>query len=694
MKKIILTIPILLLLLVQAQAQEDFRKSAPKPGPAPKVEMGKYEQFTLDNGLKVIVVENHKLPRVTYRLFVDVPPLLEGDKAGAADMAGQLLKTGTTTKTKAQIDEAVDFIGATLSTGSSGIIGASLTKHQDKLLEIMADVLYNPSFPQEEFDKLKRQTLSGLATNKDNPNAIAANVAQVMRFGKAHPYGELTTENTVDQITMEDCRTFYSTYFKPNISYLVIVGDVQAAEAKKIATKYFGKWVKGEVARPTLPKPAQPEATKVAFVNKTGAVQSIINITYPVDINQRNPEYIKAFMANVVLGGYFGSRLSANIREDKGYTYGAGSSLIPDLEIGYFNASASVRNEVTDSALVEFLYEMKRLQEELIPAAELALVKNERTGSFARQLEQPSTIAQFALNIARFGLPEDYYTTYLEKLNSVTAEEIRAMAKKYITPDKATILVVGNKNDVAEKLTRFAANGKIDYYDYYGNKIETGSVSVPTDLTAQQVIDNYVKAIGGKEKLMQVQDVTMTMKTSLQGMSFESIMQQKATGKLALSVVMNGMTMQEQRFDGEKGMVAQMGQKQPVEGKDLESLRRQAIPFSEMHYAKLGYQLSLKGIEQVEGKNAYQIEVKVSDTDIVTEFYDTETGLKIRAITVVSGGGNTATIINDLSDYKEVNGILFPHTVVVTGAAPVPLKSEVTDIKINTGLDDSVFKVE
>lgn len=694
MKKIILTIPILLLLLVAVQAQEDFRKSAPKPGPAPKVEMGKYEQFTLDNGLKVIVVENHKLPRVTYRLFVDVPPLLEGDKSGAADMAGQLLKTGTTTKTKAQIDEAVDFIGATLSTGSSGIIGASLTKHQDKLLEIMADVLYNPSFPQEEFDKLKRQTLSGLATNKDDPNAIAANVARVMRFGKAHPYGELTTENTVDQITIEDCRTFYNTYFKPNISYLVIVGDVQAAEAKKIATKYFGKWAKGEVARPTLPKPAQPEATKVAFVNKTGAVQSIINITYPVDINLRNPEFIKAFIANVVLGGYFGSRLSANIREDKGYTYGAGSSLIPDLEIGYFNASASVRNEVTDSAIVEFLYEMKRLQEEPIPAAELTLVKNERTGSFARQLEQPGTIAQFALNIARFGLPEDYYATYLEKLNSVTAEDIMAMAKKYITPDKATILVVGNKNDVAEKLTRFAANGKIDYYDYYGNKVETGSVAIPTDLTAQQVVDNYVKAIGGKEKLMQVQDVTMTMKTSLQGMSFESVMQQKATGKLALSVVMNGMTMQEQRFDGEKGMVAQMGQKQPVEGKDLEGLRRQAMLFSEMHYAKLGYQLSLKGIEQVEGKNAYQVEVKVSDTDIVTEFYDTETGLKIRTMTVVSGGGNTATVINDLSDYKEVNGILFPHTVVVTGAAPVPLKSEVTDIKINTGLDDSVFKVE
>ncbi len=694
MKKLALIINFLFILIVALQAQEDFRKMSPQPAPAPKIEMGAYEQFALPNGLKVIVVENHKLPRVSFQIFVDVPPLQEGDRAGAADMAGQLLKTGTKTKTKAQIDEAVDFIGASLFSSSSGVSGASLAKHKDKLLELMADVLFNPSFPQEEFDKLKTQTLSGLASSKDDPNAIASNVAQVLRFGKKHPYGELTTETTVENITLDDCKKFYESYFKPNLSYLVIVGDIKPAEAKTIAEKYFGKWQKGEVAKQTFDKPAKLEDVKVDFVNKTGAVQSVINITYPVELTMSNPDYIKALITNTLLGGFFSSRLNNNIREDKGYSYGVNSTLNQDLEIGYFNAGGSVRNEVTDSAIVEFLYEMKRLQEEKVDEKELNLVKNVITGSFARQLEQPTTIARYALNIARYNLPTDYYATYLEKLNNVTADDIVAMAKKYITPDKAHIVVVGNKEEVSEKLVRFDADKKIDFYDIYGNKIEMQTSAIPADLTAEKVIEKYVAAIGGKEKLMAVQDVTMKMNTSVQGMALETVLQQKAPNKYAMSVMMNGMAMQQQKFDGANGEVSAMGQKQKLEGADLENLKEQAVMFAEAKYVEMGYKLTLKGMEQVEGKNAYQIEVQNAKGNKITEFYEVETGLKIRSISSVAQNGNSTTIINDYSDYKEVDGIKFPHTLTTSGVMPIPLKMTVASIEVNKGIDDSVFKIE
>ena len=195
-----------------------FRSKAPAAGPARKVKMGDYETFKLENGLTVIVVENHKLPRVAYQLFVDVPEIKEGPYAGYIDIAGDLLGRGTKKRSKAEIDEAVDFIGATLNTGGSGMFGRSLTKHSEALLEIMSEVLLNPAFPEAEFEKIKKQTLSGLAQQKEDPNAIASNVSAVVNYGSDHPYGEIVTEETVGKISLDRAKAYYDIFFKPNIS--------------------------------------------------------------------------------------------------------------------------------------------------------------------------------------------------------------------------------------------------------------------------------------------------------------------------------------------------------------------------------------------------------------------------------------------------------------------------------------------
>lgn len=684
-----------MVLAIALQAQkEDFRKQAPKPGPAPKIEIGKYEQFKLNNGLEVIVVENHKLPRVSFEVYVDVPIFREGQYKGAADLAGQLLSTGTTTRTKAQIDEAVDFIGANLSSDNNGVSGSCLSKHKDKLVEILADVLLHPSFPAEEFEKLRKQTTSSLAMQKDDPESIAGNVSKVIRYGKSHPYGEIVTEQTLDKITIENCKEYYSKYIRPDISYLIVVGDISLEEVKKMAEKYFSGWQNGGVMKEFYAAPTPPEKTTVDFVDRTGAVQSVVNITYPVKLKPGTTDGIKARLLNAVLGGGSAGRLFKNLREDKGYTYGAYSTIMDDRNIGYFEADANVRNEVTDSAIMQFLYEMKRLRDEPVSDKELELAKNVLAGTFSRSLENPSTIARFALNTVRYKLSPDFYATYLQQVSAVTVKDLQEIARQIILPDQANIVVVGEKDEVAQKLKPFAKDGEVHYFDAFGNKIEPLSVAMSSEITPVSVISDYVNAIGGKEKLDAVKDVKMVMSTSIQGMNMEMTMQQKAPGKMAMSVDMGGMVVNQTKFDGEKGAVLAMGQAQPVDEETLEGLKEQAIMFPELTYEQRGYQLTLKGIESVEGQNAYKVEVARPNGDKITEFYNVVTHLKIRSVSSQPGPQGDVTVINDFGDYQEVDGIKFPFKTRSTGIMPVPLVLEVKTVEINKGIDDSVFKVE
>lgn len=680
---------------LQLSAQNnDFRKKAPASGPAPKIEMGAYTEFVLDNGLKVIVVENHKLPRVSFQLSIDVPPFKEGDVAGAADIAGQLLSKGTTTRTKAQIDEAVDFIGASLNTSAEGIFGASLTKHKDKLIALMADVLLNPAFSEEEFTKLKTQTLSGLAASKDDPATIAQNVAQVLNYGKDHPYGELTTEETVGKITLQDCKSYYDNYYRPNRGYLVVVGDISVADAKKIAQQHFGAWKKKEMTLATIPAVKGPAANQVSFVHKTGAVQSLIYVTYPVDLKQGSPDVVKAQVLNTVLGSGFSGRLFKNLRETKAYTYGAYSTLQQDRYVGYFNAEASVRNEVTDSAVVQFMYELELLTKEKVSQKELDLAKNQIAGSFSRSLENPQTVARFALNTSLYKLPKDYYATFLERLKAVTSEDILATAKKYIKPGNANIVVVGDKDASAEKLKAFSANGKVHFYDIYGTKINMDGAVVPTGMTAEAVIDSYLKAIGGKEALMGVKDMTMSMTTSAQGQTIGMTIQRKAPNKMAMTVDMSGMVLNQTKFDGVKGEVSQMGQAQPMDEAGLKELKDQSAMFAELEYAKNGAKLELKGVEPVEGKDAYKIEITSASGKKSTDFFDKATGLKIRSIETQEGPQGPTSSTSDYEDYREVNGVKVPYRLKTVGLAPFPLIFEVKSVEVNKGIDDSVFQVK
>ncbi|MEM1319589.1 MAG: insulinase family protein [Bacteroidota bacterium] len=679
-----------------AEVAQDFRSKVPAPGPAPKIQLGSYDNFKLSNGLEVIVVENHKLPRVSFQLFVDAPSISEGEHTGYIDIAGDLMSKGTTTRKKSQIDEEVDFIGATLVTDADGIYAESLTKHTDKLVELMADVLLNPSFPEAEFDKIKKQTLSGLAQEKEDPSAISRNVTRVLRYGKDHPYGQIATEATIGAVTLDKCKEYYNTYFKPNISYLVVVGDITADQARPMIENYLGKWKSSnDIPKPTFETPQMPEKTSVDFVDKSGAVQSVIAITYPLSLKPGETDVIPASVLNTMLGGYFQSRLNQNLRETHGYTYGARSSLRSDRNVGFFSAGASVRNEVTDSSLVQFMKEFNKVRDEIVGPKELELVKNSMSGQFARSLERPQTVARFALNTFRYKLPKDYYATYLEKLSKVNAADVMAMAKKYVRPDRAHIVVVGNKDDVVEKIGQFSADKKVNFYDPYGNKVELKEQSLPAGLTADKVIASYIQAIGGMDKVKEVKSMSMTMEAEFQGMKLVNELHQQEPNKYSMSLSMMGSVMQKEVTNGEKGMKAGQAGTGAVEGEELNEMKERALIFPELTYAEKGYKLALKGIEPVDGKDAYKVNIESPSGKKSTDFFDAESGLKIKSMEEIDMGGQKAYQTAEIQDYKEIDGVKVPHTMVISGGGlPMALTMKITDIKVNNTIDPAIFKVE
>ncbi|HEY5824227.1 MAG TPA: pitrilysin family protein, partial [Cyclobacteriaceae bacterium] len=560
MKQIIILISVFAL-TIGAFAQVD-RTKAPLAGPAREIKIGDYQTFTLKNGLQVFVVENHKLPRVQLTLELKNDQINEGSKAGYTQLAGDLLGTGTKTKTKAQLDEEVDYIGATLNTRSNGIFASSLSRHTTKLLDLLTDVLYNPAFSQEELDKLKTQTLSGIAAEKEDPNSIASNVRSVLVYGKNHPYGEIPTEKSIESITLEDCKTYFNTWFKPNNAYLVMVGDIDLKTAKTVSEKYFAKWVSGEVKNPVHAQPQAPAKTFVALVDRASSVQSVINVSHPVDLKPGTTDAIQARVTNQILGVDFSSRLNQNLREKHGYTYGSGSQLTPDKLVGYFNASASVRNEVTDSSTYELLSELKRISSEPVTDAELTAAKAFISGAFGRSLENPQTIATFALNTAKYNLPKDYYPNYLKNIDAVNKDNVLATAKRFIRPGNAYILVVGKGADVADKLKQF---GEVKYYDINGDSyVPSKAAALPAGLTAEKVITTYIDAIGGAKKIGEVKSAKSTMKATIQGMELTLTSSKKSPGKSLTEVSMGGNVMQKSVTDGKEVGQSQMGQATPT----------------------------------------------------------------------------------------------------------------------------------
>jgi predicted Zn-dependent peptidase len=693
MQKIIFSI-LAFAFAISVNAQTLDRSTRPKPGPAPEIKIGEYKSFTLDNGMKVFVVENHKLPIVSVDIQLDIYPALENEKSGYRDMMSDLLLDGTKTRSKDKLNEEIDYIGANISASDNEISASGLTKHINKLMDLMSDIAINTDIKQTELDKTVKQTLSALEAQKNQPDAMLANVSAVMNYGTQFPYGQVTTEQTVKNIKLEDCRSYYSTYFRPNVAYMAIVGDVTVDQVKPLIEKYFGKWQKADVPVTNYSHPTAPPATKVAFAGRDGAVQSVINVTYPVDLKPGTPDVIKARVATSILGGGSQGRLFLNLREKHGWTYGSYASIKDNELIGSFTAFAKCRNLVSDSSVGEILNEMHRMRDEKVSREDLQNCINYMSGSFALGLEDPSRIAQFAINIERYHMPKDYYRNYLKDLSAVTVDDVQEIAKKYIDPDHANIVVVGSKEQVSKSLAKFAGSGKVDFYDNYGNPVkETEMTAVPSNITADLIMKNYIKAIGGQKAVEGIKDIKTVSTSEIQGMPITITEMKKAPNKWkqTLDVNMQGqkMTVQKQVFDGTKGYAEQQGQKKNLEGDDLDEAKTEGDIYLDLHPEKYGIKRVVKGMEQVNGSNAYVVEATNAKGKKSTEYYDVKSGLLVKKVQTSEAGSETS----EFSDYKEVpgsNGYKMAYTIKIN-AGPQTFTATVQTVDVNKGIADTEF---
>lgn len=665
-----------------AGAQAQFDRSQPKPGPFPEVNFGKPQTFQLKNGLKVMVVENHKLPRVVMSLSLDNPPFAEGSKKGISDITGDLIGNGTSKISKNKFQEEIDFMGSSISFRSDGAYANTLSRYFGRTLELMAQGFTDPYFDKDDFDKEINRSIDGLKAEEKSVTSNAQRVENVLVFGADHPRGEYVTEDKLKSLKLNDVIGFYKENVVPNNAYLIILGDVKFNEVKKLVENNFGKWKKGNIAVSKYPDPKNVSKTEIDFVDMPNAVQSEVGILSSVNLKMTDPDYFPAIVANRIFGGDFNSYLNMNLREDHGWTYGARSVITGNKYVGKFKAGASVRNEVTDSAVVESMKELKRVRTTKVDPTMLATVKAGLIGAFVMDAEKPEFVARQALLVQTQNLPADFYQNYIKNINAVTPEQVEAAAKKYFSYDNARILVVGKASEVLPGLEKLGYN--INYYDRFGNPTaKPEQKKANADVSAKNIFENYIKAIGG-DKVKEVSTMTSNYETEMQGMKLNLKTINTADGRSSTVISGMGMELQKAVFDGNKGYSAQQGQKTEMSADEVELMKYNALPFPELALSeKEGVKVT--GIENFDGKDAYVVE------DGKTKYYyDMESGLRLGVVTELEAQGQKIMQTITFGEYKDHDGIKIPDSFTMN--VGMDMEFNLVDVKFNAPVSDADFK--
>ena len=678
------TFSILLCLLTFTVFAQIDRSQQPQPGPAPVIQLGEPERFTLNNGLTVLIVENNKLPRAAVSLSLDNSPIAEGELAGVSAMTAALLGKGSATIDKDSFNEEVDFMGATIDFGSQSASASSLSRYFGRVLELMADAALHPNFTQEEFDKEKDILLDGIKSGEKSVTTAARRVENLLAYGKDHPYGEYVSKESVERVKLADVDAFYKRYFLPNNAYLVIVGDVDAVDLKKQVKKLFGKWKKKNLSTDPIPDVTNVSTTQIDFVNMPNAVQTEVTVQNTVSLRKKDADYFPLLIANGILGGGGEARLFLNLREDKGYTYGSYSSMGNNkYTASRFRASASVRNAVVDSAVVELLYEIDRMKKEVVSDEELNRAKAKYVGSFVRAVEQPSTVAAYALEIETEGLPDDFYTTYLESVNNVTKEDIQRVAQKYFLVDQARIVVTGKASEVLDNLEKVQFNESdisVSYYDKYGNVIDRpASFELADGVSAQSILADYIDAIGGQDAINAIRSLEVSYNANFMGNELEAISINTAEEQKQI-VKMGGNVLATVIVNASGAKVEQMGNSMdlpPEMAADMQAIIG-IIPELKMMENE---SITVSGIDEIDGQSAYALEMKGQSTTTTT-YYAVESGLKLKQTTVTEIMGQTQTQDSNYNDYKRFGSLLIPSSTSVP-LGPQSVDATLGYVKIN-----------
>ncbi len=453
----------------------DIKGRAPVSKEILKVNLPKGQEATLSNGLRVILLENHRVPTFTMQMVVMSGGLSDpADYHGLASFTAAMLREGTTSRKSKDIAEQTDTMGATLTAGSglanftSTITAAGLVENFDQALGLFSDIILHPTFPQEEIDKLKMRLLQTQQFQRSNPQFLAQE-----RFVRAiygdHPAGMIAPPpDSIRKMKSADLAGFYAKYYRPNNAMLAIVGDVKLKEIMPKLEAAFGGWAKGDVPATTIPTVGAPGAMAIQLINRPGSVQTVLQLG-SLGIERTNPDYFAVAVMNEILGGGPQARLFMNLREDKGYTYGAYSNFVGSKYRGTVVSSSEVRTDVTEGAMKEFMYELNRIRDEKVSPKDLENAKRSLVGGFALSLEQPTALLQNLVVQKLYDMPADYWDTYPAKVMAITADDVQRVAQKYIDMGHLQIIAVGDANKTRSILAKY---GTVQEYDADGKPVK------------------------------------------------------------------------------------------------------------------------------------------------------------------------------------------------------------------------------
>ncbi len=439
----------------------------PKAGETPLIKITKPYQFELSNGLKVLIVANYKLPRVSFHLHFDNPPYAEGNKKGVADLVGVLLGNGTKSTPKTDFQEEIDFLGASLDFDAFGGYGSALSRYSNRVLTLLAEAVLQPLFTEDEFKSQQKKMIEVLQTQEKNSSVVANRVGDFLLFGANHPSGEFISEQSLKNITLEDVVADFKNNFVPTNAYLIIVGDVDMAQMKETVSQLFDSWQKAIPTQNYFPEPKQAAKTEINVIDKPEAVQSEITVLNLTNLKMTDEDYFATLIANQILGGDFNSYINMNLREKHGWTYGASSSIRGDKFISKFKISTQVRNAVTANAVIEILKEIDKIRTELVDDTFLNNVKAGFVGRFVMQIEKPQTVANHALKQETQKLPLDFYEHYIKNINAVTPQAVQKAANKYFLAENLRFVIVGKVADIEADLKKLAV--PVKHFDNFGN---------------------------------------------------------------------------------------------------------------------------------------------------------------------------------------------------------------------------------
>jgi predicted Zn-dependent peptidase/outer membrane lipoprotein-sorting protein len=688
MSRLAFALWILLFLSQVALGQKIDRTKKPEAGPAPAASFPDFKETVLSNGLKVFIIESDRKPTITVRLLVKAGDFFDGEKPGVADFTAELLGRGSLKRKASDFAREADKIGAEYSASSgddaTSIVISGLTKHTDKLLELLSDAVLNPTFPEEQLEIVRKQALSNITAGKKTPQTLAANLQRKVLFGD-YPYGKVQTEESVNAITVEDLKNFYNSHYFANNATIAVVGDVKADEITKKLEKYFGKWKRGTPAKVQPAELPDNKGMMIHLVDLPGAVQSNIRVCFR-SVPRNNPDLVELGVVESVLGGGFSGRLFQNLREKHGWTYGAYASGAYQRYLGYFAASTEVRNAVTDSAIVEILAEMRRIYSEPIDEEELKLHREYLAGNYLLSLELAEQNAARLQNIEFYGLPADYYKTYVQKISSVTPKRALELAKKYIEVNDLAIVVVGDAKEIKPKLEKLA---KVRVYDTELNPM----ISLTLDLSGEELLRKHIEAIGGESAVMKIKDRIIEGKVSIfagpqtiEG-TFKRV--EKFPNKQVF-IISTPLFSQEVYNDGKKVVQSGIGGTRELSGDEL----KKALESSQFNMlyrtAELGYKVVAKEKKMLKGRPVYVAELEQALNGKMTLIFDAEDFMLISETRKQSTPQGEIEVTTTYSDFKPVDGVMQPFKAVQSlGMADVQLV--VTSIKQNVGVPDEEF---